>query len=122
LFGIEHFSPVSADAEEVNEYGNCFYCCRLCNEARATAPIAGLQGERLVNPCLVPWSRCFQLAKDDRLQPSADDADALYTAAVYDLNDPRKVALRSVRRSRVDEAWELLCQGPDLVAAALTAC
>lgn len=98
LLGIEHFRPVSSGREGVNEYDNCFYCCRLCNEARAAAPGAGPQGARLLNPCSTPWGRSFQVTDDDCLQPPPDDADALYTAAVYDLNDPRKITLRSFRR------------------------
>lgn len=100
---------------------NCFYCCRLCNGVRAQIPITGADGCRLLNPCAEVWAERLQAVDGDRLQPRPSDPDALYTAFVYDLNDPRKVNLRKARRERIAESLEVLSQGPLLVAVLLEA-
>jgi len=112
LTGIEHFVPVSQADERVNEYWNCFYACRFCNEARADAPAMGFGARRLLNPCDHAWGVHFQLGEDDRLSPRAGDADAAYTEFVYDLNDRRKIEIRSWRRERLEELLKVLRDAP----------
>lgn len=119
LLGVEHFSPVSTDPARAGDYENCFYCCRLCNGVRARIPITGDDGCRLLNPCGEIWADHFQVEDDDRLQPRQNDLDALYTAFIYDLNEPCKVNMRRARRERIDEAQELLSGGPAIVALLL---
>jgi hypothetical protein len=112
LMGIEHFVPVSQADEKVNDYGNCFYACRFCNGARATAPAMASGTRRLLNPCDDAWGVHFQLGEENRLLPRSGDADAAYTEEVYDLNDGRKVEIRSWRRERLEELLKVLYEAP----------
>jgi hypothetical protein len=57
------------------------------------------------------WAESFFLS-DDRLLPDTTDPDAVYTAEAYDLNDPRKVERRRLRRERLAEWRRILRQGP----------
>lgn len=122
LMGVEHFTPVSVDRSRANSYENCFYCCRLCNEARSTSPVRDGEGRRLLNPCTDEWGSHYLLSEDDRLLPAAGSPNACYTLEVYDLNDPRKVAMRRVRREELDDCLEVLAQGPNLLDSVLVAC
>jgi hypothetical protein len=114
LTSVEHFSPVSTEAGATNVYENCFYCCRFCNGSRAAQPVRD-RGRQLLDPCRHIWADHFFLSDDDRLLPRAGDRDADYTAAVYDLNEPRKVAMRRLRRERLAEWTSLLSEGPELI-------
>ena len=100
---IEHLDPASLDAGKINNYDNCFYACRFCNQSRATAPRSDTQGRRLLDPCQDAWDQRFSFS-NDRLLPTQDDPDAVYTSLVYELNDPRKIQRRDRRRTRL-EAW-----------------
>lgn len=111
LTWIEHFQPASLNVENVNEYGNCFYTCPFCNRSRGTAPTVDGKGRKLINPCSHAWAERFSLS-DGRLFPDTTDPDAVYTAKVYDLNDPRKVERRRLRRERLEEWLRLLREGP----------
>ncbi len=113
VMGVEHFNPVSLDAGALNDYENCFYACRLCNGARTTAPVASGH-RRLLNPCTDAWSGYFE-AGNDRLVPKSDDQNAEYTAKTYDVNDPRKMRLRKLRREMLSECLDLLQEGPPRV-------
>jgi hypothetical protein len=112
LTWIEHFLPASLDAEKVNEYRNCFYTCPFCNRSRGTAPPVDETGRKLINPCSHVWAERFFLSDGDRLLPDTTDPDAVYTARVYDLNDPRKVERRRLRRERLAEWRRILRDGP----------
>lgn len=114
LTGVEHFDPVSAQGE-VNNYENCFYTCRLCNGTRQRAPVADQKGHRLLNPCRNVWTEHFTAAPDDRLLPVLGDSDAVYTHWVYDLDDPRKVAIRKARRENIEESFRILDEAPELL-------
>jgi hypothetical protein len=50
---------------------------------------------------------------DDRLLPAEGDADAAYTHEVYDLDDPRKIEMRRLRRELITDRLELLARCPD---------
>jgi hypothetical protein len=121
FMGIEHFLPVSADPGQVSSYDNCFYCCRLCNEARSKAPVVNPFGSKLLNPCAHVWGMHF-FSSTDNLLPVAADSEAVYTAWAYDLNDPRRRSMRRARRERLDECLSMLEDGPGLIASTLTAC
>jgi hypothetical protein len=112
LTWIEHFLPVSLDGGQVNEYENCFYTCLFCNRSRATAPPLDEVGRRLLDPCSQVWSERFTPTDDDLLLPDQSDPDAVYTAEAYDLNDPRKVRRRRLRRERLAEWLGVLKEGP----------
>jgi len=55
--GVEHFVPVSHDEAAVNEYRNCFYACRYCNqeEARLLALFLRRAGEDLERFEAIPY-------------------------------------------------------------------
>ena len=110
VMGVEHFLPISLDPDAANEYENCFYACRLCNGGRGAAPVAG-RAHRLLNPCSDAWGEHFEAA-GDQLVPKQGDRDAEYTARTYDLNDPRKMRLRKLRRELLSECLDLLVEGP----------
>lgn len=117
LLGAEHLDPVSAHPELRDEYGNLLYVCRLCNGARGAAPVDGPRG-RLLNPCAHPWAGHFT-PRSDLLEAAEGDPDASYTAEVYGLNDRRKVALRRLRRERIQECRAMIHDGYHLVARLL---
>lgn len=114
---IEHRDPRSAEPGRATEYGNCLYACRLCNRARSTLPVQ--MGERrLLDPTHDSWARHFELAAD-RLEPAAGDDDAEYTHRTYDLDDPRKVERRRIRRLLVTDRLRLLRRFPAEITALL---
>lgn len=119
--GIEHFSPVSADPGQAGSYDNCFYCCRFCNENRWKTPAVDPLGRKLLNPCTHAWGSHF-FVSGAYLLPVETDSDAVYTAATYDLNDPRRREMRRSRQKRLNESLSLMEDGPGLIASALAAC
>lgn len=110
VMGVEHFIAVSADAESLNVYDNCFLACRLCNGARSTA-LASVSGKHLLNPCNNAWADHFEV-DGDRLSARSGDRDAEYTEQTYDFNDPRKVRARRLRRELLSEYLKLVTEGP----------
>jgi hypothetical protein len=119
LTSIEHFVPVSSEEGEdkVNDYENCFYVCRFCNKSRSNSPIIDSEGQRLLNPCVEIWADHFLPTEDDRLNPL--DSNAVYTAKIYDLNDPRRMELRRWRRehpSGMVQSSERRPKAPDKLA------
>lgn len=108
LTHIEHWIPVSHDEARINEYTNCFYICRYCNNSRGARPVAQAGGDgRLLNPCDDVWAGSFSL-NGDEIQPRRGDPAAFYTLAVYDLNDPRKVRRRKRRRTAIGERLDFI--------------
>jgi hypothetical protein len=118
LTSVEHFLRFGTAPENASKYSNCFYACRFCNGARAAAPVIDRDERRLINPCDDAWGDHFFLS-EDRLLARVGDRDAEYTEAAYNLNDPRKIALRQSRRERLTEWLELLEEGPSLEAELL---
>lgn len=117
--GVEHFVPVSHDEAAVNEYRNCFYACRYCNQDRASrVNVDPESGCRLLNPCHDGWGDHFSVM-DGRLTPRDDDLDGLYTYRVYNLDHPRKVRMRRLREKTVPELLHLLRKGRELHARLL---
>ncbi len=107
LFWIEHHALRSARPDLVDDYENCFYACKWCNQARASKPVRNRDGRRLLHPCEVAWSERFAV-RDDRLPPlDPADPDAAYTHAAYDLDSLRKQRLRADRADSLDRAWEM---------------
>ncbi|MFZ5480503.1 MAG: hypothetical protein ACOZNI_27320 [Myxococcota bacterium] len=101
LMQIEHLVPRSEDVSLIGEYRNLIYICRLCNGSRSDTPRKDpVSGARLLDPTEDVWAAHFDVT-GDTLLPMAGDTDAEYTADVYDINDPRKVALRRARREAV---------------------
>jgi len=111
VMGVEHGISRATDPNRKNEYSNCFYACRLCNGARATRP--GSSGGRfLLDPTRTAWGTHFRRS-GDRLLPTEKDANAAYTYEVYDLDDPRKIEMRRLRRELITDRLELLARCPD---------
>jgi hypothetical protein len=108
---IEHLDPVSLDSGRINDYDNCVYACRFCNRSRATAPRFDVEGRRLLDPGQDAWGQRFSISAD-RLLPLQDDPDAVYTSLTYELNDPRKVRRRELRRERLETWLKTLKEGP----------
>ncbi len=109
---------MSHDESGVNDYTNCFYACRYCNQARGVTPVVVNEERRLLNPCRDAWADHFIL-DGDTLVPKPGDSDAVYTHAVYHLDDPRKVELRRFRRETVKEALQLLERGRSFLVGLL---
>lgn len=116
LMSIEHFIPVHSAEVSGNQYENCFYTCRFCNLSRGSLPVVNAQGLRILNPCEVAWGDFFELRGDEILP--RDSADATYTHEIYDLNDPRKVALRRTRRENLTTVQAYLSESHDLLERA----
>ena len=51
--------------------------------------------------------------------PRQDNADASYTQTTYNLNHPRKVAMRRFRRETIEECLDLLAQGQSILGRLL---
>jgi hypothetical protein len=120
IMWIEHFTPASLDARQINDYENCFYACRFCNRSRWKAPLVDESGRRLIDPCRHVWGERFFLSEDDHLLPDKADPDAVYTAETYDLNDDRKVRRRRRRRERLTEWLAVLKGGPARIKLLIT--
>jgi hypothetical protein len=109
--GVEHGIPQGADRNRINDYSNCLYSCRYCNGARASRPRSS-EGRSLLDPTMTAWGDHF-LRSGDQLLPREGDLDAVYTHEVYDMDDPRKVDLRRMRRELIADRLELLQRFPD---------
>jgi len=107
LMQIEHFVPQSEDETLVNVFANCFFACRRCNRARSTKEITTAGRGKLLNPCSEVWRERFVISFD-RVLPRAADQDAGYTEQAYQLNDPKKVVLREVRRKTIWQCRDAL--------------
>ena len=103
---VEHWIPRSTDPEHQDEYENCLYACRFCNRSRSATPLWG-DGVRLLDPTCVAWGDHFAAA-GEFLAPAPGDADATYTHRTYELDDPRKVVRRRLRREVVTDRLALL--------------
>lgn len=113
---IEHLR-LQRDAPEVaDSYPNCLFVCRFCNQARQAKPLTDGRGARLLTPTDVAWADRFELV-EDRLAPR--DPDATYTHRVYDLDDPRKRAMRRFRHEQIEAGRTMLSEGPALRDALL---
>jgi len=69
------------------------------------------RGRQLLDPTTEPWADHF-IAVEDRLLPAAGDRDAGYTEEAYDLNDPRKILCRRLRRELITDRRRLLVELP----------
>jgi hypothetical protein len=114
---IEHLIPASRETDGINDYGNCFYACRFCNRSRSRAPLIDEVGRKLLDPCSCVWNLHFTLSDDDLLLADESDSDAIYTQEAYDLNDPRKVRRRRIRRERLTEWLSVIRHGLSRVEA-----
>ncbi len=114
LFTAEHIEPQSVAVDRVNDYTNLVYACRWCNRSRSVASRT-VDGSILLEPTQVAWANHFYIDSDE-LAPRADDPDALYTHAVYNLNDSRKIELRQHRYRVITGCLRLLQEGPASVA------
>lgn len=103
---VEHWAPRSSDPERKDDYENCLYACRFCNRSRSVTPILG-EGARLLDPTGEAWADHFA-ATGDLLAPVAGDASASYTHRAYELDDPRKVVRRQLRREVLTDRLALL--------------
>jgi hypothetical protein len=110
LMQVEHFVRAGQNADEANSYENLFYVCRLCNLARGCLPVVASNGARLLNPCDFAWGDHFHFEGDRLVVNEPDDLNASYTADAYDLNDPRKIAARRLRRSTIKSFLEVLIE------------
>ncbi len=112
LTWIEHRILRSDVPARADDYGNCYYACRFCNQARGTAALEDADGRRLLDPCADAWGRHLEV-DGDCLRPLDDDA--LYTHETYDLDDPRKRRARRARTAAIDTARKTLTEAPRLV-------
>ena len=118
LTSIEHRIPRSdaeAGAAATHVYANCYYACRFCNGARSARPLVDARGRRLLDPCADAWSTHFERVGAE-LRPRSGDADAVYTAESYDVDDPRKQLMRRNRERIMGAAERASAEIPPLVA------
>lgn len=101
----EHIAPRSHDPTRSDEYANILFVCRLCNTARSDRPVVDRIGRRLLDPTRDIWSEHF-LLEDDHLLPKSPNGE--YTAVAYNINDPRKVKLRKLRRISIERLVRLI--------------
>jgi 5-methylcytosine-specific restriction endonuclease McrA len=108
LTHVDHFIPQSHDPTRRNDYDNCFYACRFCNVARADKPNRDDEGRSLLEPCTQSWLGAFVLLRDKMLPRQEGDGDATYTLEAYELNEPRKVRTRRLRRLTIRQCIRFL--------------
>jgi hypothetical protein len=113
MFEVEHFHTQSAFPQLKNDFDNCFNACRYCNRARGSLEAETSDGRRLLNPCTDVWSDFFQRVGDELL-PVPGDPNAAYTCETYQLNEPIKLKMRSLRRMTIEECVEVLRDGQTL--------
>lgn len=112
LTWIEHIEPRSRAPHLINDYTNCAYSCRYCNNLRGNQPVRHPSGARLLHPWRDAWGEHFRL-QEDRLEIRHDGAagrDARYTEQIYRLNDARRVELRRQRRELITDRIRVLQQ------------
>jgi hypothetical protein len=113
---IEHRDRQGTRPELRDIYSNTFLACRFCNGARVIRPLRDEATNALMlDPTAEAWADHFTLSAN-QLSAKVGDANAAYTSQAYDLNDPRKVALRRERAAILGEALEALVEGPKLVS------
>jgi hypothetical protein len=115
IFWIEHFIPKEQDPRLENIYSNCFYACRYCNRARGRKRNTDPTGRQLLNPCHAIWADYF-VRDGDRLKPRNNDPNAHYTHEAYQLDLPRKVRARTLRRKKILDYEKAENDYPDLIA------
>jgi hypothetical protein len=115
-FWIEHLELQSERPDLRNAYSNLVYTCRRCNLARRSRSRVDVNGRRLLNPCADTWSSHYRYDGDSL---SASTPDGSYTAEVYDINSPPKVALRRERQEAIDESLHVLATVPELLTAVM---
>ena len=69
-FHIEHFIPVTIDADGECEYSNLLYACGTCNTAKAA--ILGVP-----NPCEVAFDECLRVETNGTVTALNDDGERL---------------------------------------------
>jgi hypothetical protein len=109
--GVEHGHLQGTDPVRRNHYSNCFYACRYCNGSRGSRPSTST-GRSLLNPTQIAWGNHFYRS-GDRLLPFQGDVHAAYTHQVYDLDDPRKVEMRRLRRELITDRLAIFHQFPE---------
>lgn len=109
LMWVEHVELRSKQPELANDYENCLYACRFCNQARGSKPLVDSQRRHLLNPCHAAWGEHFDL-NEDRIELRDDNGDTDYTFHTYDLNDVRKVRMRGKRRTVLSERLDVVTQ------------
>lgn len=114
---IEHHLPKSQVPDKANDYANCFYACRYCNQARGNKPNADEAGSELLHPCASTWSDHFIL-EEDELRSSTKNGS--YTRDAYDINEPRRTAMRQDRREHLAEALDVFQHAPGIINRLLT--
>jgi len=119
MTGVEHYWSQRDKPESKDLYANCFYACRFCNTARGATPI-GRGARRLLNPCRAAWADHFTPTDGGELAPKDGNAAAAFTAATYDINDPRRTSLRRKRRRVIPDALRVLEESPALIDHLLT--
>jgi hypothetical protein len=93
------------------------YSCRFCNRARSSRPIQGENG-RLLDPTKAAWSNHFELIEDN-LSARPGDPDAAYTYDTYDIDEPRKVRMRRLRRELIADHVRALQEFPRMISLLL---
>jgi hypothetical protein len=116
LTAVEHYDPRSRRTDLANTYDNCLYICRLCNTARSNRPIVDALGRRILNITIDVWADHFRL-DGIRLVPRDGDVDAQYTSEAYDLDDPRKIVMRSNRQEAISLALDLVMRAEAAMAS-----
>lgn len=103
LTHVEHFTTQRRNPGARNKYENCFYICCFCNGARGNAPNEDRLGRSLLDPCSRVWQEVFVRAGYELTPRDPGDGDAAFTLEKYDLNEPRKIKARQMRRSLIAE-------------------
>lgn len=113
IMQIEHWIPKSAQPDQKNEFDNCRYICKFCNQSRGAKAVHADEG-KLLDPCEVIWRDHFHLSDDKLVVNNHRDVNGLRTKNVYELNDPRKIRRRMCRKKRLSELIEIIKEGEEI--------
>jgi hypothetical protein len=116
LTGIEHVLPQSTHDDQKHIFTNCLYCCQMCNRSRSKKPLEEVKankktGRRLLIPTAEKWADHF-VSHGDELHPVVGDDNAKYTHEAYEIDDPRKIRLREMRRKLYEDHFSFLEDDP----------
>ena len=105
---VEHRRTRKEAPDLAAVYDNCYYACRLCNQARGTKPIE-VDGVALLDASKDAWADHFEYS-GDHLKPKEGDRAAEYTHRAYDLDSPSKTIRRALRRELILDRLRLLSE------------
>ncbi len=99
LLWIQHVAAQATHRDKADDYTNCLFSCRYCNNGRRSIPqLDPDTGAVLLDPTAIAWGSVFDIEPTGTLsERDGADRNPVYTRRTYSLDDPRKAKLRTRR-------------------------